>query len=270
MKKQENKYYSKIRKLGRVFRFGDWFPPLMFLFIFLYTWEIGVKLFKIPNYLIPPPSDIWRFIKANIDAILYDTGITMFESVAGFIIGSTFGFFVSIGFAHSKLMEKTVYPYMIALKAIPIVALAPLLVLWFGNGIYGKVVMSSLICFFPVIVNSTVGLKAVQQSELDLFKSFAATKLQIFWKLRLPNSLPYLFSALKIASTLSVVGAIVGEFSGAKSGLGYMMIIAIYQLETEALYSGIIITSIAGILFFRLISLIEKKLIHWKSDSSNF
>ena len=120
--------------------------------LFILTWQFGVKLFKVPNYLIPPPSDIWDFTKENIGSIMVDTGITMFESIAGFIIGSVFGFIVSIGFAHSKLMEKTVYPYMIALKAIPIVALAPLLVLWFGNGISGKIVMSALICFFPVIV----------------------------------------------------------------------------------------------------------------------
>ena len=243
---------------------------VLFLIFLIFIWEGAVLVFNIPNYLIPPPSKILNFCISNINAILYDTLITMYESVLGFLIGSIFGFIVSIGFAHSKIMEKTIYPYMIALKAIPIVALAPLLILWFGNGISGKVVMSSLICFFPVIVNSTVGLKAMQQSELDLFKALAASKMDIFIKLRLPNSLPYLFSALKISATLSVVGAIVAEFSGANSGLGYMIMIAIYQLNTEALFSGIIFTSIGGILFFSLISSIEKKFIHWKSDSSNF
>ncbi len=266
MKKQEVKYHQ----INNESIIKSWGPPFLFLIILVLLWEGAVWFFSIPNFLMPPPSKIFKYSIENINVILFDASITMYESIAGFIIGSVFGFVVSIGFAHSKIMEKTVYPYMIALKAIPIVALAPLLILWFGNGIFGKVVMSSLICFFPVIVNSTVGLKAVQQSELDLFKSMAATKMDVFKKLRLPNSLPYLFSALKISSTLSVVGAIVAEFSGAKSGLGYMMIIAIYQLDTEALYSGIIFTSIGGILFFRLVSFLEKKFIHWKTNSSNF
>lgn len=248
----------------------SWGPPGLFLIIVILFWEGIVNLFNIPHYLLPAPLSIFNYICKNINTILADTGITLFESIAGFIIGSIFGFAVSIVFAHSKMMEKTIYPYMIALKAIPIVALAPLLILWFGNGIQGKIIMASLICFFPVIVNTTIGLKSVPQPELDLFKSFAATKNDVFFKLRLPNSLPYLFSALKISSTLSVVGAIVAEFSGAKSGLGYMMIIAIYQLDSEALFTGIIFTSIGGILFFRLVTIFEKKFIHWKTDLSNF
>lgn len=248
----------------------DFLPPFLVFVFLIGLWELAVVVFKIPEYLFSSPSQIWVFTNANLQEILTDFGITMYESILGFIIGSLFGFIVAIGFAHSKMMEKTFYPYMIALKAIPIVALAPLLVLWFGSGISGKIVMSSLICFFPVIVNSTIGLKSIDKSELDLFNSMAASKYDLFLKLRLPKSIPYVFSALKISSTLSIVGAIVAEFSGAKSGLGYMMIMAIYQLDTVSLYTGIIFTSIGGILFFRLISFLEKKFVHWNTENSNF
>lgn len=254
----KNKMYSNVKS-----KLVNWFPPFLFLIAFVLIWHLSIVLFSIPNYLIPPPGKIAQHIAANFSTLLKDTSITMFESVAGFLVGGIFGIVVAIGFAHSKSLEKAVYPYMIALKAIPIVAIAPLLVLWFGNGIFGKIIMSATIGFFPVIVNTTTGLKSVDQESLDLFKSLSASKLDIFLKLRFPTSLPHIFSALKISSTLSVVGAIVAEFSGAKAGLGYSMLVAVYQLDTESLYAGILASALGGILFFGLIALIEKKVLKW-------
>lgn len=247
-----------------------WLPPIFVFLAFLLIWQLAIKLFNIPLYLIPPPTKIIAYIASNYIALLKDTAVTMFEATMGFLLGVSFGMIIAVGFAHCRAFERAAYPYMIALKAIPIVAIAPLLVLWFGNGIGGKIIMSSIICFFPAIVNTTTGLKSVNQDSLDLFRSFAASRWDIFTKLRIPNSLPYVFSALKISSTLSVVGAIVGEFSGAKSGLGYLMLVAVYQLDTEALYAGILVTSLSGILFFGLIVLIERIVLKWNSTNITF
>ena len=152
---------------------------------------------------------------------------------------------------------------MIALKAIPLVAIAPLLVLWFGSGILGKIVMAALICFFPAIVNTTAGLKAIDRDALYMMQSISATKWQIFIKLRLPNSLPYFFSGLKISSTLAVVGAIVAELAGADKGIGYTILISSYRLETNMLFAAIVAASIGGIAFFGVISWVERLWLYW-------
>lgn len=249
---------------------ADWTPPFLFFIFAVLMWEGIVEFFKVPNYLVPPPHMILGEIFNSFAPLIRDTGITLLESVLGFILANIAGILVAIGFAHSRFMERSIYPYTIALKAVPLVAIAPLLVLWFGNGILGKVVMAALIAFFPIVVNATVGLKAIDNEALDLMKSLSATRLQILFKLRFPTALPYIFSALKISSTLSVVGAIVAELAGADKGIGYTILMASYKLETNMLFSALVAASIGGIAFFGFISLIEKKLLFWHESASVF
>lgn len=144
--------------------------------------------------------------------------------------------------------------------------MAPLLVLWFGTGLFSKIVAAALVCFFPILVNTVKGLGSVNNDALDLFKSYSATKWQIFTKLRLPNSLPYIFSALKISTGLAVVGAVVGEFVGASKGIGYVILVSSYHLETTTMFAAIIMSALAGVLFFWLISVLEKKFIFWEEN----
>lgn len=188
-------------------------PPLLVSIAVLGMWELVVRVAHVPNYLLPAPSQIFAEIVKTILPLLKDTAVTMMESVLGFIVGSGLAIAVSVIFTHSKLMERSFYPYAIALKTIPIIAIAPLLILWFGNGIPAKVVMAALICFFPVIVNTTKGLQSVSPAALDLFHSMSANNWQILWKLRFPMALPYIFSALKISATLAVIGANVDKTS---------------------------------------------------------
>ena len=148
--------------------------------------------------------------------------------------------------------------------------MAPLLVLWFGTGITSKIVASAIVCFFPILVNTIKGLKSVDKDYLDLLKSFSAKKYQIFIKLRLPNSLPYIFSALKISTGLAVVGAIVGEFVGAKEGIGFIILTSTYHLETVRMFAAIIMSALGGILFFYLINLIEKHVVFWQKPDNSF
>lgn len=242
--------------------------PIIFFILIIFLWEIIVVSFHIPNYLLPAPHKIAVEIARMGKSLLKDTAITMIEAVLGFILGCGIGVLTAIGFAHSKTMKLSMYPYAIALKTIPIVAIAPLLILWFGNGMPAKIVMSALICYFPVIVNTVKGLKSVSPESLDLMDSLSATKWQVFTKLRWHNALPYIFSALKISATLAVIGAIVGELAGANKGIGYVILVSSYRLETNMLFAAIVMSSIGGILFFGLIALLEKRILYWQEDKA--
>jgi len=182
----------------------DVIPPILVALAVLGLWELIVRMARVPNYLLPTPSQIFAEIVKTILPLLKDTGVTMLESVLGFIVGSGLAIAVSVIFTHSKLAERSFYPYAIALKTIPIIAIAPLLILWFGNGIPAKVVMAALICFLPVIVNTTKGLQTVSPAALDLFGSLSASRWQMLWKLRFPMVLPYIFSALKKSSICGI------------------------------------------------------------------
>lgn len=240
-------------------------PVLVFLLI-LFIWELSVFAFNVPVYLLPKPSQIISVLISDFDRLIPHIVITFLEAFIGFLIGSFFGWLLAILFSFSQTMEKALYPYAIALKSIPIVALAPLLVVWFGNGLLPKVFISAIISFFPVVVNVVKGIKTVDSEAIDLFISLAATKKQIFTKLQLYNSMPYLFSALRISATLSVIGAIVGEFSGADRGLGFFILISSHRLETIDMFIGIVLSSTMGILFFYLVNFFEKLIAPWSRD----
>ncbi|MDI6798126.1 MAG: ABC transporter permease, partial [Desulfatibacillaceae bacterium] len=180
-----------------------------FFILILLVWSAVIKIFDVPSYIAPSPVDVGASISKNARHLLEQTGITMAEAVLGFLVANICGIALSIAFVHSRAVERSVYPYTIALKAVPLVAIAPLLTLWFGTGFLGKVIMAATISFFPIIVNATIGLKSVDPEALHLMRSLSASRLQILLKLRLPSSLPYIFSGLKISSTLSVIGAIV-------------------------------------------------------------
>ncbi|HZX20694.1 MAG TPA: ABC transporter permease [archaeon] len=178
-------------------------------------------------------------------------------------MANTLGFLAGVLFAHSSKLEQGFYPYAIALKTTPIIAIAPLLILWLGSGIESKIASSAIICFFPILVNTVNGLKSADEETLNLLKSYSASKWQIFTKIRLPLAAPYIFSALKISTGLAVVGAIVGEFVGSNQGIGYLILVSSYHLETAKMFAAIFLSAFIGITFFYLITWIEKKVVFW-------
>ncbi|MDQ1354360.1 MAG: NitT/TauT family transport system permease protein [Acidobacteriota bacterium] len=238
-------------------------PALFFLLVILICWEAIVSVFQIPVYLLPKPSMILGSLKESLPMLGSHFFITCIEAAVGFILGALFGIFLAALFVHSRTLELSLYPYAIALKTVPIVAIAPLLIVWFGNGIFPKIIIAAIISFFPIVVNTVKGMKSIDNEALDLFDSLSANSWQIFIKLRIPTSLPYIFSALKISCTLSVIGAIVGEFSGADKGLGYFILISSYRVQTVDMFVGILMSSILGICFFYLIAVIEYFSIPW-------
>lgn len=236
--------------------------PLLFGLVALGLWQAVAVLCAMPEYLLPAPLAIL----ASVDRDLFlQLGVTFSEALAGFAIASLLAFGAALLFVRFPTLERGLFPIAIAVKTTPIIAIAPLLVLWQGTGWWSKITAAGLICFFPVLVNVVKGLKSVDADFRDLFRSFGASPAQEFRKLRLPFCLPYLFSALKISSSLAVVGAIVGEFVGATKGLGYLIMISAAHLETATLFSAVFASALAGIMLFYAINTVERLVVFWHS-----
>jgi NitT/TauT family transport system permease protein len=237
------------------------FIPVGFIVGALVFWEIAVRFLEVPAYILPPPTRIFAAINADL---FVDLAVTLAEALTGFAIASFLAFCVALLFVRSPMLEKGLFPIAITLKTTPLVAIAPLLVLWMGTGWWSKITAAGLICFFPVLVNTVKGLKAADAEYYELFRSMKASRHQEFNKLRIPYCLPYLFSALKISSSLSIVGAVVGEFVGATQGLGYLIMVSSSHLDTDILFSAIFAAATAGITLFHLIGWLEQRIIFWQ------
>jgi NitT/TauT family transport system permease protein len=242
----------------------DWLPAVGVFIASIIIWQLVDILFKVPAFILPSPLEILTEINKRFGHLLEELGWTMLEAVLGFLLGSGIAFITASIFVHVRLIERSVYPWAVVLQTVPIVAIAPLLTIWMGFGLTPKMVIAAIICFFPMLVNSTRGLRSISPQALELMRILSASKWDIFWRLRLPSSLPYIFSGLKVASTLSVIGAIVAEFTGADRGIGYVVVAASYRIDTKLMFAGIAFSSVAGILFFNLISFLERLLLRWQ------
>ncbi len=231
-------------------------------------WELSPWL-GMPAFILPPPHQIVSKFFQIYPAVFFHSLVTLAESVMGFALAFLSGFPLAIGIVHSRFMEKTVYPYVVAVRLIPVISIAPLMVIWFGIGMSPKVVVSALVAFFPIVVNSVVGLRSGAADALKLMHSLKATPRQIFWKIRLYACLPYLFSALRVSATLAVIGAIVGEFvGGSNRGLGAMMLEAQAFLYTDTLFVGVVFSAILGLLLFGAVAFIERRMLFWHESAS--
>lgn len=237
--------------------------PILVFAMFIGFTEYICRAWAIPLYLFPPPSAVFHELQLRAAVYVRHTLITAGESLAGFAIATLLAYICGVLFVYSKTAERALYPYAIALKAVPIVALAPILILWFGAGILGKIVMAAVVSFFPVVVAATAGLRAPARDSLDLFKSLGASRTQVFWLLRFPSAMPQLFSALKVSATLSVVGALVGELTGSLYGLGFIIMNASYEVDAVRMFAGILCASIVGVVLFYAVVLVERRVLFW-------
>jgi NitT/TauT family transport system permease protein len=241
----------------------DVLPPLVSFLLLIAVWEAVLAIFHFDAIVLPSPMNVVTAIAQNPATLFRETGTTMLESVAGFLAGSVIAYLLAVTFVFSRPVQRSLYPYAIALKSTPLIAVAPLLTLWFGNGIFSKVIMSAMVAFFPVLVNSVAGLAAVDSAMLDLMKSLSANWWQVLMKVRIPNSLPFVFASLKTASSLAVVGAVIGEFTGANEGIGHLLTTSSYYLNTPLVFAGVIFITLAGLVFFGLVAYIEKLVVFW-------
>jgi NitT/TauT family transport system permease protein len=226
-------------------------------------WEGGVWLFRVPPYLLPGPGSVLQAVIEQRQALLGQAVVTMGEVLAGFGLAALVAIPLAMLVVVSPVLERLVYPPMVATQSIPKIALAPLFIVWFGFGTMPKVAVAFLISFFPVVVDTIVGLRSIDPAMLQLARSMGAPAWRIFLRLRLPNALPSVFAGLKVASTLAVVGALTGEFIGSDRGLGYVLVQSSAQLNTPLLFATLVALSLLAMAFFFAVEGVERLLIPW-------
>jgi NitT/TauT family transport system permease protein len=230
--------------------------PIM---LFLGMWEAGTHVFAIPAYILPAPDRVIARIIESGGVLSGHTWISVLEIMAGFAAAALGGFLLGVAIVYSSRVEQAVEPFLIVSQVIPKVALAPLFIIWFGHGLQPKIIIAATIAFFPVLVNTVLGLKAADHEIIELMNSIAASRRQIFWRVRLPNSLPFILPSLKVAGLLSVVGVMVGEFVGSDKGLGYLMILGDVNLDTDLLFAALVVVTLVGLVIYGAVGLVEQK-----------
>lgn len=233
---------------------------LLFLTGMLVLWQIATFIFKIPTYILPSPLKVLETLLIQREYLISNSITTIIEILLGFFIGSLFGFVLALLIVSSKPLEKVLYPILIFNQITPKLAVAPLFLIWFGYGLLPKIIVTALMSFFPIVVNTVKGMKNVHPDFIDLMHSLSATKKQILYTIRLPNSVPFLFSALKLSITASVIGAVIGEFIGSNKGLGYVITLANTNLDTEVVFASLLILCIIGSILFLFIEFTERTL----------
>lgn len=239
---------------------------LMSILAGILAWYLLTRYGGIPNFLLPSPQSVWtRFLTALRDgSLLHHTGITLIEILLGLLVGAIFATVVGYVLAKSRPLERVLSPYLVASQAIPIVAIAPLLVIWFGDGILSKVIICALIVFFPVLVNTIVGVRAVPAALYDLMHSLRASHSQILWKVEVPASLPVFLGGLRVGATLSVIGAIVGELVDAEEGLGFLLQLGDFQYDTPMVFVAVFMLIALALLLYGIVTLLEKRFLKWQ------
>jgi NitT/TauT family transport system permease protein len=238
---------------------------LLLILATLAVWEALVWLFSVPKFILPLPSDIFTALYRGLANALYVShfGVTLFETVLGFALGSTLAFSLGIAVALSRRTEYFLYPFIVMFQSMPKVALAPLIIVWFGLGLTSKVVSAALVAFFPLMVNTIVGLRSADEDRINLMRSLAATRGQIFWMLQLPNALPYIFAGIEIAMIFALIGAIVAELIGSESGLGMLITSMSYTMDVAGQFSVLLILAMLGLLLNSMVAGVRRRVLFW-------
>ena len=238
--------------------------PLVFV-VAIALWEWVVRAWNVPAFLAPAPSAVVASLAGGIQSRLYvdHFWVTLYEALLGFLIAAGTGILIGAVIAQFRLVERTLYPYLVALQTLPKIAVAPLIIVWFGFGISSKIIIAATVAFFPVLVNVIVGLKTVDQSKLDLMRSLKATRWQTFRLVQFPNALPFVFAGLDIAIVFSVLGAIVGEFVGAQRGLGNLILQFNVSLDIAGVFAVLLLLSVMGVALHLIMQAIQRRVIFW-------
>jgi putative hydroxymethylpyrimidine transport system permease protein len=256
-KKQENKFAS----------ISTHFLPIAGIVFVLLWWEIIVPLFAIPTWILPTPSIIAKRMITDQSLLLKNTFVTFLEASIGFSIAIVVSSLISLLLYLSKPLRHVFYPLLIGSQTIPIITIAPLFILWFGYDLLPKIVIVTLMCFFPICLSFLSGLLQVDPAKVELMKTFSAKPLQILWHCSIPSALPSFFSGLKIAATYCITAAVIGEWLGAKAGLGELMRRSMHSYSVDLTFAAIIIVSFLSICLLWLIQYVERKVLFWKEGS---
>ena len=239
------------------------FLPVLTIVLLIVLWELLTRITAIPNYILPAPSVILKETFVEYQSLLTEGWVTTYELIGGYILAIIVGIPCAVLIVYSTIFERTIYPILVFMQTVPKIAIAPLFIVWFGIGTLPKVLVAFSMAFFPIVIDTVAGLRAINPDMISLARSMGATRLEILRKIQFPNALPHIFSGLKVAITLAVVGAIVGEFVGADKGLGYLLLVANGNIDTTFLFAALIVLTVIGLLFFYLVEWLEKKIIPW-------
>ncbi len=240
-------------------------PPAIALAAACGCWEAWTRLARVPEYIAPPPSAVFARLFGDLGFFALHGAITLGEALGGLALGGAVALVAAALMANSRWIERSLYPLAILVKVTPVVAVAPLFVIWFGFGPMPKILIASLITFFPVLVNGVTGFRAVEPGALDFARALRASRRQIFFLLRAPSALPYLFAAARVAAPLSVIGAVVGEWFGAERGLGSVIIVANSMLDMPTLFAAIAALSVLGVALSAIVAALERRALFWHS-----
>jgi len=237
--------------------------------IILLFWHYYIVFFNVPPVVLPSPWSVAAAIYSYPQALLSESWITFLECVSGFFLAMAIGIPIAVIMTYSRLLNSMFYPLLVASQSIPKVALAPILLVWFGTGLESKLAMVFVISFFPIVVDTATGLRTTSPELLELARSLQSSRLQTFTKIQLPSALPFIFSGAKIAVTLAVIGAVIGEFIGANEGLGNLLLVANSQMNTSLAWAALIVLSALGMILYASVVLAERILMPWGHDSEH-
>lgn len=250
-------------------KFSKIVVPVAILLAVLGIWEAIVYFKDMPHYILPPPSKIVVTLFVEREQLLQHSLVTLQEMLFGFALAVSIGIPLAVLMFEFPVLEKAFYPYVIGSQTVPVFAIAPLLVIWFGFGIASKVVMAAIIVFFAIVLNTLDGLRSTDPDTVNLFRILRATRWQILWKVRMPSALPFIFSGAKIGISISTIGAVIGEWVGSSAGLGYLMLYAGGLVQTSLVFAAIFCLTFLGLSLFALMTLLERYAMPWRRHQKN-
>ena len=245
------------------------FYPFAGIVIILVAWHLYVVLLRVPLVVLPGPLEVGASLADNSKILLEESWVTALECIYGFALALVIGIPIAVVMTYSRVANQMFYPLLVASQSIPKVAVAPILLVWFGTGLESKLAMAFVIAFFPIVVDTATGLRSTSPELLELARSLQCSRFQTFFKIQIPSALPSIFSGAKIAVTLAVIGAVIGEFIGSNEGLGNLLLTANSQLNTPLAWASLVVLSVLGMILYGAVVLAEKILMPWGPDSAH-
>ena len=243
-----------------------WVRPFILIVFVVVAWDLAIRVFHVPPYLVPPPADVAGQLATEWPMLLRESLPTISATLGGFVASVLIGVPLAMLIAYSATVEGFLYPLLVFSQSIPKVAIAPLFVVWFGFGLLPKVIVAFLLGFFPIVVSTVMGFKSLEPEMVDLARSMGSSRWKMFFKISLPNALPSIFSAMKVSVTLAVVGAVVGEFVGSNAGIGYVLQKANGNLDLPLMFAALIVLSLIGVLLFVALDVLERFAVPWHAS----
>ncbi|HWL33148.1 MAG TPA: ABC transporter permease [Gaiellaceae bacterium] len=237
--------------------------PLATLALLVVAWELATRIFDWPIWLVPGPGDVWSALVENRSLLPRHFRVTLVETLGGFALAICVGIPLAVAIASSRLLERTIYPVLLGLNAVPKIAIAPILVLWMGFGYGPKIVVTFLLCIFPIVISTATGLKSTPPELVELVRSLDASRFALFRRVRFPSALPHIFVGLKVAISLAVIGAVIGEFVGAEAGLGHVIIASGSNVDTSLAFGAMVLLGVLSVALFYALVGIERLLVPW-------